>query len=307
LANAVAPQRVEREELDFDGTVRLAIILGLNAEIRPALTALSALQRKFVRSIDVEFGSQEADNFYSVLGPTLRDVLREVYQEFRVQENLIQFKRQPPSTRLVWFLIGIWAAILANRKHGPNRAFDGVELPVGYLEDLDRRRIAFIGLLDDGDDFQLVVKGHSYLERELREFVLAAATQQAAVKPSEYSYAGTLRLALTLGLDPSLEAGLAAVGTLRNKFAHRVDVELASQEAIQNYERLDNTSQADAQQAWSEAFRKSPDTGRPEHLLEARPRDLIASCMGMLFYGVLLEQLRRRRAALQNARHRVDP
>jgi hypothetical protein len=87
------------------------MILGLNSEIKPALMALDSLQKKFVRRIDMEFGSQEADNFYNVLGPTLKDILRDVYQEFRVENNSIQFKRQPPSTRLVWFLIGIWSAI----------------------------------------------------------------------------------------------------------------------------------------------------------------------------------------------------
>jgi hypothetical protein len=127
---------------------RLALILGLNEDLKPALKALNALQTKFVRSVDVEFGPQEADNFYNVLGPTLKETLREVYQEFRVKENLGEFKRQPPSTRLVRFLVGIWSAILADRKHGPIPSDDLVGLPVGYVEDLERRRTAFIKLLD---------------------------------------------------------------------------------------------------------------------------------------------------------------
>jgi hypothetical protein len=73
LANAASPQHVSLRDLDFEEIVGLAIILGLNPEIKPGLGALSALQTKFVRRVDVEFGSQEADNFYTVLGPTSID------------------------------------------------------------------------------------------------------------------------------------------------------------------------------------------------------------------------------------------
>jgi hypothetical protein len=77
IANAPSPRHTEPEELDFEGIVRLAMILGLNSEIKPALMALNSLQRKFVRRIDMEFGSQEADNFYNLLGSTLKNMLRD--------------------------------------------------------------------------------------------------------------------------------------------------------------------------------------------------------------------------------------
>jgi hypothetical protein len=303
LANVTSPQYVERQELDFDDTVRLALILGLDADVKPALRALSALQARFTRSIDTEFGSREADNFYNVLSPTMKEMLREVYQEFRVEHNLGEFKRQPPATRLIWFLVGMWSAIFADRKHGPIPNYDAVRLPDGYIGELENRRVAFIQLLDDADDLQLLIRGHSYLDRELREFILAAAHQPSAFKNSDFDYAGVLRLSMTLGLDRSLEEGLKAVGGLRNKFAHRVDMELTEREAKKVYETLDASVRADAQQAWATTYQRRPDSGRPESLLEAVPRDLIATSMSMLFFGILLEQLKRRRAAVERQRN----
>lgn len=47
LANAAAPQHVSLRDLGFEEIVSLGVILGLNAEIKPALSALTALQTKF--------------------------------------------------------------------------------------------------------------------------------------------------------------------------------------------------------------------------------------------------------------------
>jgi hypothetical protein len=308
LANAPSPKHVGQQELTFEGIVRLALVLGLNSDIKPALNALSALQTKFARNIDMEFGSQEADNFYSVLGPTLKGILSEVYGEFRLAENLGHFKRQPPATRLVWFLVGIWSAIYSDRKNGPiSRECPATEFPFGYVEDIEQRRSNFFRLLEAGDDFELVVRGHSYLDHELREFVKAAAGQLVAVRLEDYDYAGSLRLALILGLDATLETGLSAVGVLRNRFAHRYDAELTEADAKNVYERLDADRRADAQQAWATTFQKHPHSGRLANLLNAKPRDLVAASMAMLFGGVLLQQLKRRTATLRCAARECSP
>jgi hypothetical protein len=296
-SNAVSPNQTKCDELDFEGITRLAMILGLNSEIKPALAALGALQRKFTRNPHMNFEPREADNFYNTLGPTLKPMVGEIYNEFRVRENLVVFKRQSPATRLAWFLIGIWSAVSTDRRHGPIPPEQGAKLPEGYLAGLGERRSAFVELLDGGDDLQVVIRAHTHLEHELREFVSAAAPQPDAIKPSEYDYAGTLRLALILGLDPALEAGLVAVGALRNRFAHRLDARLTVDEAKQIYEKLEVSSKIDAQEKWSAAFLKHPDTGRPEALLQAKPVDLLASCMATLFNGIVLGHTKARLAA----------
>jgi hypothetical protein len=213
LSRAISPKHSNCDELDFEGIARLAMILGLNAEIKPALAALGNLQKRFARNLDMKFGEQEANNFYNVLGPELKGIIREIYDELRVKENLVEFKRQAPSQRLVYFLLGIWSAISADRKQAPEDRYG--RLPSGYVADLESRRSAFLQLLDGDDNLGMVIRGHIHLEHELREFILAASSQSVEIKPTDYDYAGTLRLAMTLGLDPALEAGLTAVGTLR--------------------------------------------------------------------------------------------
>jgi hypothetical protein len=127
------------------------------------------------------------------------------------------------------------------------------------------------------------------------------------VRLEDYDYAGSLRLALILGLDATLETGLSAVGVLRNRFAHRYDAELTEADAKNVYERLDADRRADAQQAWATTFQKHPHSGRLANLLNAKPRDLVAASMAMLFGGVLLQQLKRRTATLRCAARECSP
>jgi hypothetical protein len=203
---AASPNHTNLDESDFEKTVRLALIHGLNAETKPALTALATLRNKFARRPDMELGEQEANNFYNSLGPQLKSMIRETYAEFRVKENLVEFKRQSPIDRLIWFLIGVWSAVFADRKQDPKTWLGMTRVPREYVKDLRSRESAFFQLLEGDDDLGMVIRAHTHLEHELREFVLAAAPQPAEIKLSEYDYAGTLRLAMTLGLDPALGA-----------------------------------------------------------------------------------------------------
>jgi hypothetical protein len=168
----------------------------------------------------------------------------------------------------------------------------------GYLENLDARELAFFQALEGDDDLGMVVRAHIHLEHELREFILAAAPRPAEVKFSDYDFASTVRLALVLGLDPTLKAGLTSLATLRNKFAHKLDAKLIEQDAKQLYSALSSADKADLHQAYSAMLLKRPNTGRPKKLLRATPKDLVAHCVAMLRTGVILGHMKLRLAAL---------
>jgi hypothetical protein len=260
---------------------------------------LGALRNKFVRSPDLKLGKHETDNFYNALSPELKSMMREVYAEFRAREGLPEFKRQPPLDQLIWFIIGIWSAVFANRKHGSDARSGMSGMPREYVQDLRGRQSALFQLLEEDNDLGTVIRAHIHLEHELREFIQAAAPQPLERELAEYNYARTLRLAMTLGLDPALEAGLIAVGRLRNKFAHRLEMKLTDEEAQQIYSALDSNTQAQTQQAWSTAYSLHPDSGRPKELLRSSPKDLIATSMLMLWSAVVLGHVTLRSNALK--------
>lgn len=81
------------------------------------------------------------------------------------------------------------------------------------------------------DELGMVVRAHIHLENQLQKFILAAAKNSDEVKFSETDYAGTVRLAIVLGLNPKLKPALNAAGRLRNKFSHRLEMKLGEEEA----------------------------------------------------------------------------
>jgi hypothetical protein len=170
--------------------------------------------------------------------------------------------------------------------------------PDGYLENLEERKRAFFQTLAGDDDLAMVVRAHIHIEHELREFILAAAPRPAEVKFPDYDFASTVRLALVLGLEPTLKAGLTSLAKLRNKFAHKLDAKLTEQDAKQLYNVLSPACRADIHQAYSEMLLKHPETGRPKKLLRTAPKDLVAHCALMLWGGVVLGHVKLRRAAI---------
>jgi len=168
------------------------------------------------------------------------------------------------------------------------------KVPDGYIEGVEERTDAFFQMLDGEDDLGLVIRAHIHIEHELREFILAVAPKPGEIKFSDYDYAKTLQLALALGLNPILKPGLSALGTLRNEFAHRLEMKLTDQEAKQLYSTLSAGGKADARKAYSKTLLKHPGTGRPKDMLKSTPKDLIAMCIVKLRGGLVFEHLRLR-------------
>jgi hypothetical protein len=95
-----------------------------------------------------------------------------------------------------------------------------------FYEGFKDRNDAFLNSLLTQDDLGLVVRAHLHIEHELREFIISAAPSPGQVKATELDFDSTVRLALVLGLDSELKPALNAIGNLRNKFAHRLNMTL---------------------------------------------------------------------------------
>jgi len=177
------------------------------------------------------------------------------------------------------------------------------KVPEGYVKGVEARNAAFFQMLEGEDDLGMIVRAHIHIEHELREFILAAAPKPKEIKFSDFDYAKTLQLALALGLNPELKAGLTALGALRNKFAHRLDMKLSDQHAKDLWTTLTSELKTDMRKAYASARQKHLHTGRPPDMLKTTPKDLIAMCIVMLRGGVLLEHTRRWHKAVTSGTH----
>jgi hypothetical protein len=78
-----------------------------------------------------------------------------------------------------------------------------------YEQFKDRNDAFFNALVNQHDDLGLVVRAHLHIEHELREFIISAAPSPKHVDFTKMDFAGAVRLALVLGLDPTLQQALS--------------------------------------------------------------------------------------------------
>jgi hypothetical protein len=103
------------------------------------------------------------------------------------------------------------------------------------------RHKTFYASLRGEDDLGVVVRAHIHIEHELRQFVLIAAPAPTEVNFDRMTFEATVRLALVVGLPSHFRTALAAFGSLRNKFAHKLDMVLGKKEVADIYAALSPT------------------------------------------------------------------
>jgi hypothetical protein len=106
------------------------------------------------------------------------------------------------------------------------------------LREIKDRETKLFSALEGEDDLGVVLRSHIYIEHELKQYILELAPKPEHIKFSDYEYNGMVVLALALGLSPELKAALSSIGSLRNRFAHKLDMTLTMQEANNIYNSL---------------------------------------------------------------------
>jgi hypothetical protein len=90
------------------------------------------------------------------------------------------------------------------------------------------------------DDLGVVLRSHLWVEYELGEFITASLVNPKALRQS-MDYADKVRLALALGLERSLERPLNTIGTIRNRFAHKLGEKIAKSDVDSLYKSFPTT------------------------------------------------------------------
>jgi hypothetical protein len=119
-------------------------------------------------------------------------------------------------------------ASLSGQLDAPNRLSTFKSL----LEERRRRRLeSLTAALRNDDDLGKVVRAHIHIEHELQDLIFFAAPKPNQLKSfDKMEFSGKVHLALVLGLNADLKPALTT-GTLRNKFAHRLDTRIGEEEA----------------------------------------------------------------------------
>ena len=95
----------------------------------------------------------------------------------------------------------------------------------------EEKERSFLDNIEKKDPLQIVVRGHLFLENELIHLLEATFPQKDCLDPSDLRFPMKVKLVGALGLLPkeSIPSYLK-FNSLRNKFAHRLDMEITSEE-----------------------------------------------------------------------------
>jgi hypothetical protein len=129
---APAPQYFKPSS--YSHTLRLAMILGLNAELHSALSAVGKLRNDFAHNVDTSLGEAQAARLHDAMGPKVREVAEYSYSKLREDspdkpESTAQLA---PRDRVSLYLIAVRGGIvisiaaakgLFNNQGGGPRAF----------------------------------------------------------------------------------------------------------------------------------------------------------------------------------------
>jgi hypothetical protein len=150
------------------------------------------------------------------------------------------------------------------------------------LHDLEERTRRFYSALEGEDDLGVVLRANIYVEHELREYVSKLAPRPEHIRFSDYDYNGLVALALALGLDAELKPALSAIGNLRNKFAHQIDMNLTRHEAENVYNSLSPELKSQLHQGYAATLKMPEYAGSPKSLKNLSPKEIFGMCATMV-------------------------
>jgi hypothetical protein len=107
------PEHLNKLTLDFDKTVSLALVLGLNEDYAKPLRALGNLRNNFAHKPDMHLSKEAVNNLYSQLSSEAKDLAQTTFQNLKKgNESMKQFRKlndMPPSEQLKIIVINIWS------------------------------------------------------------------------------------------------------------------------------------------------------------------------------------------------------
>jgi hypothetical protein len=115
------------------------------------------------------------------------------------------------------------------------------------------RQLALNQSLLGEDILGVVIRAHIHIESELIEFIQARLRPNGALDALDLDYKGRVKLALALGIPAEFKPVLNNIGSLRNKFAHRIDASLTEQEATNFYNALSPNAKRIANESYNNA------------------------------------------------------
>jgi len=163
----------------------------------------------------------------------------------------------------------------------------------------DPAEAAFVGALFGEDELGVVIRAHIHIEAKLLELLELLVVDPKPLEQMDLGFTQSVKLAIALGLKSEHAPGLSALGTLRNAFAHRLDVKLSEDRVNNLYEALSPSDKEIVHVAYS---RTNDEMGRsdapPFVKLSAKERFILISVALRAMLMTAIGEVRGRRTGV---------
>ena len=152
---------------------------------------------------------------------------------------------------------------------------------------LAEKQANLIAALTGTDALGVVIRAHIHVEHELIAFIEARLPEPGALKGIGLDYDGRVKLASALGLPEEFRTALSFLGSLRNKFAHRLDATITEQEA-NNFAQAMGPGKVTATEAYRATHAKLDDREKPIPFSRLPPMDRVVLLCQTLWAGIAI-------------------
>lgn len=153
---------------------------------------------------------------------------------------------------------------------------------------------AFYQDLQREDMLGVVIRGAIHIENQLNGIIEENLVAPSELKDMRLGYADRISLAVALGVSADFKPPLKALGTIRNNFAHRLDIEISDAQAKGLYDAFKPDDKSKIQQIYD---RTNVRLGkpRPRKFANSDPKDRVIFCIIVLRGALIVARAQARR------------
>ena len=108
------PEHLKKLNLDYDGTITLALAMGMNSEFGPPLRVMGKLRNAFAHRLNMALDTNEVSNLYKSMNQLLKEQVQASFVRIRkANESIQQFRKfaeVPPGDQFKLIAVTLWAS-----------------------------------------------------------------------------------------------------------------------------------------------------------------------------------------------------
>jgi hypothetical protein len=163
---------------------------------------------------------------------------------------------------------------------------------------------AFQNALNREDELGRVIRAHLHIENLVDRLLLLKFSKPEVFQKMRLEFSARVMLLEAFGYGRMLTMPLAAIGNLRNDFAHKVDFALTSERMEGLYNSFDVEGKEIIQQSYRRTRTQMPETNAPHTMKSLKPQDRF-TFYAVSIHAMLVICLKEQTAGRPQAPHRT--